>query len=111
MESLIRIVIIVLFVLITGNYGKNRARGRNESQRNESQRKTSQPTTSRKELDRRLSEGRARQRSDHSQVFGHSEKDDECINEARPAKTYSTTYVNDGRDPWEMKREKDPWEL
>jgi hypothetical protein len=108
MEPVIRAVIIVVMLLLVSSRRVKKTEGKNTPRNTKS---PSQQTQNRKELDRRLSEGRARQKSDHSQVFGHSDDDDECVNEVRPAKSYSTTYVNDGRDPWDLKREKDPWEL
>ncbi len=108
MEQVIRAAIIIVMLLLFSGGKSKKNTGKNTPMDTKG---PVQQTKNRKELDRRLSEGRARQKSDHSQVFGHSDDDDECVNEVRPAKSYSTTYVNDGRDPWDLKREKDPWEL
>lgn len=110
MEQVIRaVIILVVLLLFTGRKNRKSAGGNTA--------RPVQQTQNRRELDRRLSEGRARQtrqtkpKSDHSQVFGHSDDDYECLNETHEVKRYSSPYVDDGKDPWQQKREKDPWEL
>ena len=104
------IVFFMLIVMISRIISSSRNRKKTAEKR---ARGTTGNTASRQALDRRFNEGKQRQRgrNDHSQVFGHSADDHECDNEPGEVRRYSTTYVNDGRDPWDQKREKDPWEL